>query len=214
MTTLLLVGATGLVGRNALQAALEDSRIVRIVAPTRRPLDEHPKLYNPLVDFARLPVDADWWQVTSVVCALGTTRTKAGSIEAFWKVDHDYPLQIAQITRQAGAHRFALCSSTGADATSRFTYLRTKGQLEDDLCKLGFPSVTILRPGFLEGERSDRRPLEIVAGEFLRRLRPIIPKRFRLSPATVVARLLIEGAVAGLPGRHVVEAGDIADRPA
>jgi uncharacterized protein YbjT (DUF2867 family) len=214
MTTLLLVGATGLVGRNALQAALEDSRIVRIVAPTRRPLDQHPKLHNPLVDFAQLPVDADWWQVTSVVCALGTTRAKAGSTEAFWKVDHDYPLQIAQITRQAGAHRFALCSSTGADATSRFTYLRTKGQLEDDLCKLGFPSVTILRPGFLEGERSDRRPLEIVAGEFLRRLRPIIPKRFRLSPSTVVARLLIEGAVAGLPGRHIVEAADIADRPA
>jgi uncharacterized protein YbjT (DUF2867 family) len=214
MTTLLLVGATGLVGRNALQAALEDSRIVRIVAPTRRPLDQHPKLHNPLVDFARLPVDADWWQVTSVVCALGTTQAKAGSTEAFRKVDHDYPLQIAQITRQAGAQCFALCSSTGADAASRFTYLRTKGQLEDDLCKLGFPSVTILRPGFLEGERSDRRPLEIVAGEFLRRLQPIIPKRFRLSPARVVARLLIEGAVAGLPGRHIVEAGDIADRPA
>lgn len=214
MTTLLLAGATGLVGRNALQAALEDSRIERVVAPTRRPLDQHPKLQNPLVDFARLPVDADWWRVTSVVCALGTTQAKAGSTEAFRKVDHDYPLQIAQITRQAGAQSFALCSSTGADAASRFTYLRTKGQLEDDLLMLGFPSVTILRPGFLEGSRHDRRPLEIVAGEVLRRLRPIIPRRFRLSPATVVARLLIDGAVAGLPGRHIVEAGDIADRPA
>jgi uncharacterized protein YbjT (DUF2867 family) len=212
MTTLLLVGATGLVGRNALQAALEDSRIVRIVAPTRRPLDHHPKLQNPLVDFARLPVDADWWRVTSVVCALGTTRAKAGSTEAFWKVDHDYPLQIAQITSQAGAQSFALCSSIGADATSRFTYLRTKGQLEDHLCKLGFPSVTILRPGFLEGSRNDHRPFELVAGEILRRLRPFIPMRYRLSPATVVAKLLIDGAVSGLPGRHIVEASDIASR--
>lgn len=211
MTTLLLVGATGVVGRNALRMALADSRIERIVAPTRRPLDQHPKLHNPQVDFDRLPVDADWWRVTSVVCAFGTTQAKAGSAEAFRKVDHDYPLQVAQITRRAGANCFALCSSTGADATSRFTYLRTKGELEDDLCKLGFPSVTILRPGFIAGERSDRRPLEIVVGELLRRLQPVIPKRFRLNPATAVARLLIEGAVANLPGRHIVEAGDIAD---
>jgi hypothetical protein len=87
------------------------------------------------------------------------------------------------------------------------TYLRTKGQLEDDLSKLGFPSVTILRPGVLEGERNDHRPLEIVAGEILRRLRPFIPRRYRLSPATVVAKLLIDGAVAGLPGRHIGKSG-------
>ena len=211
MTTLLLVGATGLVGRHALQLALEDSRIVQIVAPTRRPLDHHPKLQNPLVDFARLPDDADWWRATGVICALGTTQAKAGSAEAFRKVDHDYPLQIAQHARQAGAQRFALCSSTGADATSRFTYLRTKGQLEDDLGKLGFPSVTILRPGFLEGSRDDHRPLEIVAGKILSRLRPLIPRRYRMSPATAVARLLVDAAVAGLPGRHIVEAEDIAN---
>ena len=212
MTTLLLLGATGLVGRHALEMALADSRIERIVAPTRRPLDHHPKLENPLVDFARLPVDAVWWRVTSVVCALGTTQAKAGSTEAFQKVDHDYPLQIAQITRQAGAQSFALCSSLGADAASRFTYLRTKGQLEDDLCKVGFPSVTIIRPGFIEGERSDRRPFQRLTAEILRRLRPILPRQYRLSPAPVIARLLIDGAVAGLPGRHIVEAGDIADR--
>jgi uncharacterized protein YbjT (DUF2867 family) len=212
MTSLLLVGATGLVGRHALEIALRDSRIARIVAPTRRPLDRHPKLENPLVDFAALPVDADWWRVTSVVCALGTTQAKAGSSEAFRKVDHDYPLQIAQITREVGAQSFALCSALGADATSRFTYLRTKGQLEDDLSRLGFPSVTILRPGFLEGERDEHRPLERVTGAILRHLRPIIPRRYRLSPAPVVARLLVDGAVTGLPGRHIVEAGDIADR--
>ena len=106
---------------------------------------------------------------------------------------------------------FALCSSLGADAASRFTYLRTKGQLEDDLCKVGFPSVTIIRPGFIEGERSDRRPFQRLTAEFCR-LRPILPRQYRLSPAPVIARLLIDGAVAGLPGRHIVEAGDIADR--
>ena len=212
MTSLMLVGATGLVGRNALLLALEDSRIARIVAPTRRPLDPHLKLENPLVDFARLPVDADWWRVTSVVCALGTTRAKAGSTEAFWKVDHDYPLQVARITRRADARSFALCSSIGADATARFTYLRTKGQLEDDLCKLGFPSVTILRPGFLEGSRNDHRPFEFATGQILRRLRRFIPMQYHPSPATVVAKLLIDGAVLGVPGRHVVEARDIANR--
>jgi uncharacterized protein YbjT (DUF2867 family) len=213
MTTLLLAGASGLVGGIALKAALEDARVKKVIAPTRRPLSRHPKMENPLVDFARLPVEADWWRVTGVVCALGTTRSKAGSPEAFRQVDHDYPLQIARLTRQAGAECFALCSSLGADANSRFLYLRTKGQLENDVCGLGFHSVTILRPGFLDGERSDYRPLERMAGVILRNVGRVLPMRYRPSSAEMVGRLLVEGAVAGQPGRRIVEAGDLA-RPA
>ena len=107
MTRLLLVGATGLVGRAVLDKALSDARIDRVVAPTRRPLAVHPKLVNPVVDFKRLSGDEDW-AADAVICTLGTTRAKAGSAAAFRAVDYDLTLAVAQIAQQRGATRFVL----------------------------------------------------------------------------------------------------------
>jgi uncharacterized protein YbjT (DUF2867 family) len=64
MTTVLLVGATGLVGGSVLRQALDDTRVTRVVAPARRLLPPHPKLDNPLVDFERLPSDARGGRLT------------------------------------------------------------------------------------------------------------------------------------------------------
>ncbi|MDG2570606.1 hypothetical protein P7L87_23895 [Vibrio parahaemolyticus] len=87
MTTLMLVGATGLVGGAVLRQALADARLTRVVAPTRRGLPPHPKLENPVVEFEHLPADATWWSVDGVICTLGSTIRKAGSQEAFRRVD-------------------------------------------------------------------------------------------------------------------------------
>ena len=113
MKQLLLVGATGLVGGHVLQQALADPAVVRVIAPTRRSLVPHPKLLNPLVDFERLPDDADWWAVDAVVCTLGTTIRVAGSQAAFYKVDHDHPLEVAYLARRHGAQAFAFNSALG-----------------------------------------------------------------------------------------------------
>src|SRR5918998_2694363 len=143
MTTVMLVGATGMVGGAVLRQAQSDARVDRIVAPTPRELPPHPKLENPLVDFERLPADAPWWAVDSVICTLGTTIRKAGSQEAFRRIDHDYLLMIAQLTRRHGARAFALNSATGADPRSRFFYNRVKGEVEEAIRQVGFPSLTI-----------------------------------------------------------------------
>ena len=139
MQTVMLVGATGLVGRSVLEQALADARVGRVVALTRRALPLHPKLLNPLVDFERLPEEADWWAVDAVVCTLGTTIAKAGSQAAFYRVDHDHPLQVARFARQQGATAYALNSALGADPASRVFYSRTKGELERDLRALDYP---------------------------------------------------------------------------
>src|SRR5918998_4537433 len=114
MTTVMLVGATGMVGGAVLRQAQSDARVDRIVAPTPRELPPHPKLENPLVDFERLPAHAPWWAVDSVICTLGTTIRKAGSQEAFRRVDHDYPLAAARLASQRGAKRFLLVTALGA----------------------------------------------------------------------------------------------------
>jgi uncharacterized protein YbjT (DUF2867 family) len=133
---LLLVGATGLVGRQILNLVLADARIDAVVAPVRRPLPEHPKLLAPTIEFEQLPEGADWWRADAMTCALGTTMRTAGSKKQFRRVDHDHPLAVARLTRRHGTPTFVLNSALGANPSSRFFYNRVKGELEEDLGKL------------------------------------------------------------------------------
>ena len=201
---LILIGATGLVGREVLRLALMDARVSRIVAPVRKPLPAHPKLDAPLVDFDRLPVDAPWWQAEAVICTLGTTMKVAGTRQAFRRVDHDYPLAAARLALAAGTRTYALNSAAGANAASRFFYNRVKGDLERDLEALGFASLTHVRPGLIGGEREEARAGEGAALHVLRVLGPVLPRRWRINPAPRIASALLEAALAGTPGVHVV----------
>jgi uncharacterized protein YbjT (DUF2867 family) len=213
MTKILLAGATGLVGGNALKLLLADERVTQVVAPTRRPLAPHAKLLNPIADSTSLPLDAAWWAVDGAICALGTTRAQAGSAAAFRAIDHDFALAIATQVRKGGATRFALTSSVGANAHSRLLYPRTKGELEDAIRALDFESLTIIRPGFLGGHRSEVRPMERIMAMILRIAAPILPASARISPASTVALLLVKSAIGAEAGTHLVTSADIARAP-
>lgn len=211
MTSILIAGSTGLVGRHVLARALEDVRINRVVAPTRRALSPHPKLVNPVLDMSALPARAQWWGVDSVVCTLGTTRANAGSDAAFRAIDFDLQLAIARHTFAHGARRFALTSSMGADPDSRFLYLRTKGELENAVSQLDWYSLTIIRPGAILGEREEARAGEAITATALRILAPVLPKKYRGNQAQDIAALLFASAVDGTPGQHILKSGDILD---
>ncbi|WP_425251639.1 NAD-dependent dehydratase [Janthinobacterium sp. NFX145] len=201
---LILIGATGLVGREVLRLALADGRVTAIVAPVRKPLPAHAKLDAPLVDFDRLPADAPWWQADAVICTLGTTMKVAGTRQAFRRVDHDYPLAAARLALAAGTRTYALNSAAGANAALRFFYNRVKGELERDLEALGFGSLTHVRPGLIGGERDVARAGEGAALRLLRVLGPVLPRRWRINPAPRIASALLAAALASAPGVHVV----------
>ena len=205
MTTLLLAGATGLVGQAVLRQSLADARISQVIAPTRRTLPMHPRLLNPLVDFSALPEDAPWWRVDAVICALGTTIRAAGSQAAFRTVDHDYPLAVARLARRQGASAYVLTSATGANAASRVFYSRTKGELERDLQAMDFPSLTFVRPGLLGGKRELRRPLEHLGIKVLAAIGPLLPRRYRMVPADSVAAALLQAALEASAGLRIIE---------
>lgn len=201
---LLLVGATGLVGRHVLSLALADPRVQAVVAPTRRALTAHPKLCNPQVDFDRLPQDADWWHTDAVICTLGTTMRTAGSEEAFRRVDFDYPSAVARWAHAHGTPTCVLNSAIGADASSRFFYNRVKGELEQALTGQGFESLTFVRPGVIGGHRDEFRLGERMMVAGLALAGPLLPKRLRLNPATQIASALLEAAFHPENGIHVV----------
>ena len=207
---LLLVGATGLVGRHVLALALADARVSGVVAPARRALPAHAKLEAPLVDFDQLPQEAPWWRADAVICTLGTTMKVAGTRQVFRRIDHDYPLAVARLALAAGTRTYALNSAAGANAASRIFYNRVKGELERDLEQLGFASLTHVRPGLIGGERDVARAGEGAALRLLRVLGPVLPRRWRINPAPRIASALFEAALAGAPGVHVVSPEQLA----
>ncbi len=214
MTTLLIAGATGLVGGHALRLAMADPRVTRIVAPTRRALPPHAArdglaIDNPIIDLARLPADAPWWSVDAVACALGTTIRDAGSPAAFRAVDVDAVVAFATHARAHGARAFALVSSIGADAAARALYLRSKGEAEDAVRAIGYPSVALLRPSIIGGERARPRAMERLLMRAVRAAAPIVPRRYRVVEAETIARALLDAALAPAPGVRVIDSDDI-----
>lgn len=193
MSTLLIFGASGLVGSQALAVALADQRVSHVIAPTRRPLPVHERLSNPrLQQMLDDPGIGGSWCADAAICALGTTRKHAGSAAAFRAVDYDLVLNVAERSRQAGVQRYALVSSMGANPRARLLYPRTKGEVEDAIEQLGFASLTILRPGFLEGHRAEQRTVEQVTGALLRLATPVLPRSLRPSSSALVAACLVD----------------------
>src|SRR5246500_4564950 len=128
--TVSMLGATGLVGSTVLKQALSQGAISEVVTPTRRPLAPQNKLVNPVnLRLDDLAPRVKSWGVDAAVCALGTTKAKGVSQEAFPYVDYTLPLVFAKAAHGASVETFALVSAIGAATNSMFFYARTKGEV-------------------------------------------------------------------------------------
>lgn len=154
----LIVGATGLVGKELLNILLKESKYetVKVLTRRRAPIS-HPKLEQIITDFDQLDQYSHHFQVDDVYCCLGTTIKAAGSQQAFKKVDFTYPLELAKLTKASGAQKFFIITAMGADKNSKFFYNRVKGEVEEELKKLGFATLHIFRPSLLLGKREEFR---------------------------------------------------------
>jgi uncharacterized protein YbjT (DUF2867 family) len=203
MMKILLLGASGLVGKNVLAQALAHPAITSVVAPTRLPLAPHPKLTNPVSGRLELLLpEGVAREVDAVVCALGTTIGKAGSKEAFREVDYVLPLAFARSAHELGAETFVLVSASVASVSSPFFYPRIKGEIERDIEPVGFKSLTIVRPSLIGGEREEPRFREGIALRLMSILAPILPKKFQVNPAPTIAAACLRAVTTAEPGLH------------
>jgi len=204
----LLAGASGLIGGHLLEALLEAPDYSRVFALTRRPFGrEHPKLANRIVVFERMATQLKGLTANDAFCCIGTTIRDAGSQEAFRATDVDAVLLFAQAARTAGATRFVVVSSVGADMRSTRFYLRTKGEMEEGVTAIGFPSLEIMQPSLLLGSRKHVRPAEFMGALVAPLINPLLTgarEAYRAIPAEVVARAMLGAARRGARGiyRH------------
>ena len=205
--TAVIIGATGLVGKECVQQFAHSPAFSRVVALTRRPVRDatSPHVENHVIDFDRLDEAKEHFRVTHIVCALGTTIKQAGSQASFRRVDHDYPVAAARLGLERGAQHFLLVSALGANAQSRVFYNRVKGDVEQAIRALPYRSVTIARPSILLGEREETRVGETI-GKVLSKF---APRRIKAVPASDVAAALLRAALDDAPGIRIIESKDL-----
>jgi uncharacterized protein YbjT (DUF2867 family) len=212
-----LLGATGMVGRAALLECLDDSRVTAVLSVSRRPCGvRHPKLAEALEeDLFRLDAvkpllaGADACFFCLGVSAVGLTEA------AYTRVTHDLTLSVARDLLAAGARPvFCYVSGAGTDSTGRgrSMWARVKGRTENDLLAMPFRAAYMLRPGFIQplrGVRS-RTPLYQAFYTALAPFGSLLPRLLPGLATTSVAlgRALIHLAVDGY-SRPILESRDI-----
>jgi uncharacterized protein YbjT (DUF2867 family) len=205
VATAWLAGGSGLVGGALLRRLLQDDHFDKVISVGRLTLaSQDPKLIQVETDFKTPSAFAAMASPYVAFCCLGTTIKKAGSRDAFRKVDHDAVLAFAQGAKQKGAHAFLHMSSLGANIKSSTIYSAVKGETERDVGRVGFPSVYALRPSILDGDRGESRPGEYLGLLVGRALAPLLGK-YRPTPVSTVVATMLALAKAPAPGVHVVE---------
>ena len=190
----IIAGASGLIGSLLLEIVLENKEYDEVLILVRKKLLlQHIKLKQLVVNFDRLAEHADLLTGDVVFCCLGSTRKKTPDLTVYRKIDHDYPLQLAEIALENKIGQYHLVSALGANPAASNFYLKMKGETEADIKKVGLHSLHIYQPSFLTGDRKEKR-----AGErFLLSLSKIIDplligglKKYRSIPAATVARAM------------------------
>ncbi|XP_076115823.1 uncharacterized protein LOC143083453 [Mytilus galloprovincialis] len=160
-----VLGYTGETGK-ALVKELSKRKVFRkVMLIGRREVqfekDLGPEFEQKVVDFDRLnDYKHDFQDLDTGFCCIGTSKAKSGGKAGFIKVDHDYEVNSAAMAKSVGCNHFVLVSSYGANKDSSFLYIKTKGQVEEDLKAICFDNLSIFRPGMLLCERVERRPIE------------------------------------------------------
>ncbi|QFU24551.1 oxidoreductase [Shewanella eurypsychrophilus] len=192
--TALVIGATGVVGRELVDQLSQLADIDKVTAVTRRPIEYgSDKIINCVVEFDRLEQYSSAFKVDITFSCLGTTLKQAGSIERQRQVDVDYQYRAAKLARTNGVNHYLLVSSSGANPTSKSNYLKMKGELEAKVAELGFTRASIIQPSLLLGERQDFRLGERLGSKLLPLIcrLPVLSKYRPITGKQVAAKMCL-----------------------
>ena len=157
--TAVVFGATGMVGKELVYELLEGNEFLKVVAVVRNTLPiANGKLEQLKIDdYSQLSHHKEKLNADVYFCCIGTTIKKAGTQEAFRKIDYDIPVQVAQLAQEFSTSSLVIISSIGASATTSNFYLRTKGEMEQAVQEIFKGNLKIVRPSLLMGHRSEFR---------------------------------------------------------
>ena len=158
MKTALLFGASGLVGNHLLNQLISNNNYSKIKLFVRSSIDiSDPKIEIIQTDFNNLENQREDIKGDNCFFCIGTTKQNSPDKNEYRRVELEVPKQIAQIAKSNSVNSFVFVSSGYADPKSSGDYLKFKGEVEEELKRLNFPKLGIMRPSFLLGDRKEKR---------------------------------------------------------
>ena len=158
MKTALLFGASGLVGSHVLNQLISNNSYSKIKLFVRSSIDiSDPKIEIIQTDFNNLENHREDIKGDDCFFCIGTTKQNSPDKSEYRRVELEVPKQIAQIAKSNSVNSFVFISSGYADPKSSGDYLKFKGEVEEELKRLNFPKLGIVRPSFLLGDRKEKR---------------------------------------------------------
>ena len=195
----IVIGATGLVGRELLKQLNQIESCEKITAIVRHEdveLKSLKKVQQFILDDFLLLNDEDANGYSHAFSCLGTTLKKAGSKQNFYNVDYEMNAHFADLFETTDTH-YLLISAMGANAQSKIFYNKVKGELENHIQSLNLKYVSILRPSLLLGERQEQRTLEDMTQKLYQKFSHLVPNTFKYKPVTAeqVAHTMVDAAL-------------------
>ncbi len=213
MTRIIIVGATGMVGSEALKLALESSQVSEVVVLTRRATGtKHAKLTEVIhQDFYNYQdIASSFRQIDAALFCLGAYTGSIPDAE-FKRVTVDLTQAFAEILHQHSPQAvFCFLSGQGADPVekSKVSFARYKGMAENALLAQGFRRVHIYRPGYIYPVKPREEP-----NLLYRLIRPLYPAISKLYSnigldSVALAESMLKGALQAGQGQ-ILENRDI-----
>ncbi len=203
----IVVGASGLVGSELLDILLNNPGYDEVLALVRKELPvKHEKLRQLIVDFDQLEKYTADIIGDAIFSCLGTTRHKTPNSKTYWKIDHDYPVQLAQMGLKNGVRQFHLVSAIGSNAKASNFYIKMKGQTEEDIIKVGLPSTHIFQPSMITGDRKESRIEEHIFKGIFKVIDPLLfgsLKKYRSVPARAIASVMYKQSLKNEDGTFI-----------
>ena len=206
--SVILLGATGLVGSCLFDLLKNDEAFSEIKILVRRPLEtKHPKVKIVVIDFSNEEdFNSEMKDADVVFCAIGTTNKKMkGNQTEYRKVDFDIAVNAARYSFESSCRQFVLISSVGANSKSNNFYLKLKGEVEEAILAIGFSKVSIFRPSMLMGKRKEFRLGEKIGKIFMVPISFLFPKKMRPIKACDVAKSMLKASNLDTMGVKIYE---------
>ena len=195
MKTALVFGSSGLVGGHLLNQLIEndDYNKIKIFVRSEPEIDD-PKVEIIKTDFNNLENHKEDIKGDDCFFCIGTTKQNSPDKSEYRKVELDVPKQIARIAKSNSVNSFVFVSSGYADPKSSGDYLKFKGEVEEELKRLNFPKLGIMRPSFLLGDRKEKRVGEKIGIFVFKLLSPLFLgplKKMKPIHSATVAKAMI-----------------------
>ena len=198
MKTALLFGSSGLIGGHLLNKLIQNNVYNKIKIFVRTaPEIQDSKIEIIKADFNNLKNHIEDIKGDDCFFCIGTTKQNSPDKNEYKRIERDLPVEIAQIAKANAVNSFVYVSSGFADPKNSGVYLRYKGEVEEELKKLNFTKLGIMRPSFLIGNRKDKRLGEKIGIFLFKLLSPLFLgplKKMKPIHSEIVANAMIKVA--------------------